>query len=680
MFEQTIIQNDAAGVTNIKEINNNTIVYSTQENELKFLNIDTAKINLIIQTSKQNKNLLFCFSSDKKKLAYTDNNTLIILDTHLKKNQSDQKEAKRLNKIELSFTVTALSFDASGRYIFIGTADNIVYQYKFNSNLLLSTYKLFETFKKRTKGITAISFNKSIMAVSGNRGDLFVVDIFTKKSQKIFINESTTVNDIKFIDEHTIITAHENGDSRIVDISTFNKYTKLDIPFTKIKQILFLADKNYMLACGDEDYISLIDVKNQKNIRSHYLSFEHEVKAMMLASEFVLVVVLVNNSLVRVNLPTPKQLESLILHGTFDQAYELVRKEPQLLHSKEYKHLESIYQDILDRVTKEIPTNNKEFAIQTIGFFKDVSVKKREIMLVLEAFDRYEKFQDMVIQRDYIPAYNLVERFPILKKTKEYKFMEHKFKEEITMAQDMLMSGNKNGAYTHLNTYTRIKSKHNIVKLFLNHGEEFLPYLDLLKSKDTEGIQEAMKIDRHFSKYVQYLGIDLNTKDITKEKIEMINDLIDTEEFENASKLFEDLKKLVNTNIYNELKIKLEDNKKLYNLYHQKKFAECFNFIDTHPSVFEAKITKLLESSWIKLIIKTEDYCIAGDMKNLEKIVINYQTLKTRKSKLDDLTKNVLLQINTAKEQEEKLKIHNKLFNLTLVKKIKLLVNTKQTS
>ena len=671
MFEKRIIRNDTAGISSIKTLGDNTIVYSTQKNELKFLNIDNVKTSIIIQTSKQNKDLLFCFSLDKRKLAYADNGAVIILDTLLKNNLSRQREAKRLNKIELSSEVTAISFDKSGRYIFIGTLDNIVYQYKFNSDILLSRYELFQTFKKRTKGITAIEFNKTIMSVSGNRGDLFAVDIFTKKSQKVFINESTTINDIKFIDDNTIITAHENGDSRIADISQFNEYKKLDIPLTKIKQTLFLANKDYMLVCGNEDYISLIDVKNQKNIRSRYISFEHEVKAMVLASEFVLVVVLVDNSLVRVNLPSPKQLDSLILHGAFDQAYELVRKEPQLLYSKEYNNLENRYQDILDRVAQEIPTNNKEYAIQTVAFFKDVHVKKREIMLVLEAFDRYEKFQSMVIQRDYVPAYNLVERYPILKKTREYKFMEAKFKEHMAQAQEMLIKGNKDGAYVQLGTYIRIKSKHNIVKLFLNHGEEFLPYLDLLRSKNIEGIQEAMRIDKHFSKYVQYLGIDIKTRDMRQEKIETIKTLIDTEEFEDARTLLEELKELVDVKIYNELKMKLEDGEKLFSLYHKKEFAECFNFMDRHPTVADAKITKILGAYWIKLMIKTEDYYIAGDMKNLGKIALKYQTLQTRKPKLDDLTKDVLLQ-SDGEEQEEKLKYHEKVLNSPLVKKMKL--------
>ena len=40
MFEKTIIRSDEVGVSSIKTIGDNTIVYSTQANELKFLNID----------------------------------------------------------------------------------------------------------------------------------------------------------------------------------------------------------------------------------------------------------------------------------------------------------------------------------------------------------------------------------------------------------------------------------------------------------------------------------------------------------------------------------------------------------------------------------------------------------------------------------------------------------------
>lgn len=670
MFEQIIIRSNETGISCVKTISEETLVYSTQTNELKFLNVDTLKTSIVIRTSNNNQALLFCFSEDKRKLAYVDNNVVIILDTLLKETKTQHREAKRLNKIELSSHITIVSFDASGRYIFIGTLDNKVHQYKYNSNVVLSTYELFQTYKKRTKGITALEFNNSNMAVSGNRGDLFAVNIYTKISKKIFINESTTINDIKFIDDTKVITSHENGDSRITAINKLNEYTKLDTSFTKIKQTLFLNNKDYMLVCGNEDYISLINVKNQKNIRSNYLSFEHEVKSMVLVSEFVLVVVLIDDTLMRVNLPSPKQLESLILHGAFDQAYELTRKDPQLLYTHEYKNLEQTYQNILDRVAEEIPLGNKEFAIQTVDFFKDIHVKKQEILLVLEAFDRYEKFKNMVIQRDYVPAYSLVDRYPILKKTREYKFMESKFREQMSQAQELLMRGNTDGAYVQLSTYIRIKSKNSIVKLFLNHGESFLPYLDLLKKKDIEGLQEAVRIDKHFAKYVYSLGIDLKIRDIRTEKRVLVEKLIDNEEFEKVSELLEELKDYFDKKILTELKIKLKDGQDLYNFYQKKEFAACYNFMDTHKRVKNAKITKLLENYWKKLMIQTENFYIAEDTKNLQKIVLKYQTLEARKSKLNDLTKNVILKNTIVEEKEENQAYHKKILNNPLFKKI----------
>ncbi len=671
MFENTIIQDTKEGISSVEALSEKTIVYSNAKNELKILNIESLRTSVIIKTAQKNASLIFAFSKDKRKLAYVDNNTLIVVDTLLQ-NNGRQTVAKVLSKIKLSSPITLLAFDGSGRYIFAGTADNSVLQYKYNSNVLLSDYTLFDTYKKRTKGITALDFHESTLLVSGNRGDVSQVDIFTKISKKIFVNESTTINDIQFIDEETLISAHENGDSRIAKINSFNEYKKLDIPLTKIKQTLFLHNREYMLVCGNENYISLVNVKTQKNIRSHYLSFEYEVKAMVLVSEFVLVVLLVNDTLEKIYLPTPRQLESLILHGAFDQAYELVRKEPQLLYSNEYRKLEATYQNILNRVAEEIPKGNKEFALQTVDFFKDVHVKKKEILLVLEAFDRYEQFQDLVIQRDYIPAYSLVERYPILKKTREYRVMESKFKEQMSQAQELLLRGNKDGAYVQLSTYIRVKSKNTLVKLFLNHGESFLPYLDLLKKKDIEGLQEAVKEHKHFSKYVTSLGINLQTRDIRAEKVLFVEKLIDAEKFEAVSEALKALQEHLKEKDFQKLEKKLDDGKKLVQLYKEKDFAACFNFMDTHESVQNAKITKALELYWKKLIRQTENFRIAEDSTNLQKIVTKYQTLETRKSKIDDITEDFLYQMSLPQESEAEKKYHEKILNHALVKKLKV--------
>ncbi len=670
MFEKTIIRSTQEGVTRVEAVSEDTIAYTTLSNELKLLNIETLKTSTVIRTAKKEKSIIFAFSQDKRKLAYIDHDTLVVVDTLLQ-NRSRQVVAKVFNRVRLPSEATLLSFDASGRYVFVGMLDNTVLQYTYNSNFLLATYTLFETFKKRTKGITAIAFRDATMIVSGNRGDLSQVNIYTKITQKIFVNASTTINDIQFIDDTYVLTAHENGDSRIVNINALNDYKKFDIPLTKIKQMLFLDNREYMLVCGNEEYISLVNVKTQKNIRTNYLSFEYEVQSMVLVSSFVLVVVLVDNSIVRVNLATPQQLESLILHGAFDQAYELVRKEPQLLHSAAYRKLEATYENILNRVAEEIPSGNKEFALQTVDFFKDIHVKKKEIQLVLEAFDRYEQFQGLVIQRDYIPAYSLVERYPILKKTKEFRVMEAKFKEQMAQAQELLIHGNKEGAYVQLSTYIRVKSKNSIVKLFLNHGESFLPYLDLLKKKDVEGLQEAIRQDKHFAKYVNSLGIDLNVRDIRAEKRVFIENLIDNEDFDAAQEAVEEMQEYLSEKIVEHLSRRLEDAKKLYVLYEKKEFAECFNFIDTHESVQNAKITLLLEAYWKKLIMKTEIFCINNDIQNVKKILQKYKNLTHRKAKLDELTQCVLHKEKDIQVQEKEKKYHEKILNHSFVKKLK---------
>jgi len=62
MFETTIIKNNEQNVSTVQTMGDGVLVYSTNNNELKFLNVDTFKTSVVIRTSKTNQALLFCFS------------------------------------------------------------------------------------------------------------------------------------------------------------------------------------------------------------------------------------------------------------------------------------------------------------------------------------------------------------------------------------------------------------------------------------------------------------------------------------------------------------------------------------------------------------------------------------------------------------------------------------------
>ena len=635
MFSMSIIKKSDTKILNVAVVDKNFIIYNNSANELKFLDLTNKQIRLTLKVKNKEKDSLFCLSSNKKMLAYVSGDEIYIVNTTLKSNNRDQR-VKIVNQIKIKEDVTYIKFDPSSRYLFVGTINNLVYQYKYNIADCVSAYDMFHIFKKRTQGITSIEFFHSTMIVSGNRGDLVKVNIFSKISKNLLLNESTTINDISLLDAKHLITGHENGEVRVVTMETLKSYTQIDTPFTSVKQIIFLHHKRYMLIHNGMNQIALLDSDTKKCIAPQYISCEKEIKSLFLISDYLLMVLTSDNTLIQINLPTPEQLDSLIIHGSLDDAYNLVSKDPILKESSQYQNLEERYQEIIQRVAGEIPYQNKDFALQTIDFFKNIKTKKNEINLIFEAFDRYEKLRIAVIAKDYEEAYYLVERFPIFKSLKEYRIIESIFRNKLQQAQDFLIKGQKQEANALIGKYMPIKSKQAIVKLFLNHGDKFLPYLSMIKKKDIEGLRDAVQRDTSLLYYLQYMKIDLKEQDIDKE-ITQFDYFLHCGELDKAKKILKGLEKNLLSELYLKYEQKLLDMEKLYMLYAEKEILQCYTFIDRHEHLSSSKIALSFEHKWKKIILQIEEYLFLGEEKKADLLLNKYSGLELRKEKINDL-------------------------------------------
>jgi len=432
------------------------------------------------------------------------------------------------------------------------------------------------------------------------------------------------------------ILSYANGEIRYVDTSKMNVYKKIETLFTRINHIILIQNDKYMLVCGREPYISLIDLTREKNIMNKYITFDSEVKSMALVSEYELVVVLVDNKIVHISLPTPKQLDSLIMHGSFDAAYELVKKDPLLLVSKEYKNLENRYQEMLKRAIVEISQQNKAFAIQTLSFFEDVQVKKREIELVFKAFDNYKKLQELYFAKEYSKAYNLVAMYPGLESTREYKHMESEFKKNLQEATGYLKYQKYEQAQILLKKYILAKPKQGIIKLYLTKSHLFLDYLDLLKSKNISQIQALAQTNKVFAQCLKYLNIDV-TDNVMKNNLAILDAFINRGKLLQAKKIIYDLDTNEGWAPLFPYKERVLCIGQLYALYEKKDYLKCYHLLDKYDFLSANDLVIRLEQFWKKMIQKVEQYAYEGNIKKVSSFVNKYKELQKREVKLKEL-------------------------------------------
>ena len=633
MFSQQKITKESTKILDMDSISEDRIVYSLAPGNIKFVDIQTKKTSVNIKTGRTKETLtLYCINHTKTLLAYLKDDYIYVVKTMLKRGTLSPS-LDVLNKIKLTMVPTYLTFSPNAQYLFIGSEKNRVYQYKYSESQLLASFEELDSFKKRTSGITCIKFDDSQMFIAGNRGDLVSVNIYSKVVQKLFFNESIDIHDLLTLGNNRVISAHSNGELRYIQSDKHNVYTKIDTLFTKINNIVLMENKKYLLVCGREPYISLIDLEHKKNIMSKYLTFEDEVKQMILLSPYTLVVLLADNTIMRVNLPRPKQLESLIMHGSLDEAYSIVKKDPRLYTSKEYLNLETQYQEMLTRAIAEIPEQNRVYAEQTLSFFEDVSSKKKEITAVFKAFDNYKKFQDLFFAKEYSMAYNLVAMYPALESTREYRRLELDFKKTLQEAKDYLLNRQYTEAQGLLKKYMLAKPKQAILKLFLNKSHLFLEYLDVLKSKDIEKIQEIAQSNPVFAQYLKYLNIDVQNNAM-KNILAILEINIETGKLLQAKKIVYDLDTLKGLDALEKYKEKIVCTGQLYFLSDAKNYLESYKLLDKYEFLQESDLGYKLERYWKSIIIKLENYAYKGDIKKVSALVKKYKTLEKRKEKL----------------------------------------------
>lgn len=626
-------------IIELKYIDESSIAYSTKSQGIVIVNINKHKQMLNLKTNTQKSSFfLFDLSHNKKRLAYVSDGYIYVLDTTFEDDEKYFRSAKVIIKIAINYKATVMKFDPTSNFILVGTEDNIVYQYRYNSLYIISKYHLFDNSKKRTKGISALTFDEDILYISGNRGDLVAVNIYSKIAKNLFTKESTSINEILLQGKEKLLTVHANGDLRIVSLQEPKKYELLDTIFTHINQIIYMTNKKYILACGDSPYISLIDIENKKVLAARYMYFDDDVKSMLLVSEYVLIVLLVNNTIVRVDIPTPRDLQSHILHNSLNEAYDLVKKEPMLLESDEYKSLESRYQELIKRVISEIPNQNKAYAQQTISFFEGVRSKRDEITLILRAFDSYQQFQNYFYQQEYATAYNLADRFPALKSTREYIKMESIFKQTFQKVQEYLLKGKKAEAHSLLREYMTAASKKAMIRLFLNHEQEFLKYLDVIKSKDVVQLKLIAQDDPAFSKYLEYLNIDLEDNKLNKSLV-VLKKYLDNGEMKKAQTLLNRLDTKENVISLKSYKAQLNVTEELYDAYRAKDYHKCYELIDAYDFLQRNKLTQFLERHWKKLLLNAQKYALNGDVKIVQHSFSNFKDLKRRQEKMNEMIK-----------------------------------------
>ena len=627
MLTITELINERSKITNLSLLDDGTVAYSTQYHGAKLLdNKEHKTIAKLIPKELRSNTTAICFNHDATLLAFANSNVINILNLKTKKVIKSIKTAKE--------SIIILTFCSN--YIIAGTQNGRVLQYRHDNSALLARVCSFPYLPSTSlqNYVSAFAVHENYLACSGYGGALFVIDIYAQSTKKILLKQGERINVLCFIDENKLISANTNGTILIHDLHTKEVIKKIDAPFRDIKQIQKMPNPHFIALSGDDNYIAIADIQKAKIIHSKYIEFKSNVDKMLLANDESLLVILDNHKILQINLPSTNQLRQYLINNEVEKAFELTEDEPMLHESNEYKILEKRYDSLYKEALAALMNQNKTLARKTLSILKDVNSKKEHISKLFTAFEEYNRFKVIYLEKKYVVAYAMCEKYEALKQTPLYLKMEENFKENFINAQHHIFIGKDSNAKALLNEYIAVVSKRPIIKLLLDKDKDFINFLNAIKNKNFQTLEELITKHPIFENAPTYVAAGQSIE----KNISKIDTLINEGKLSRAKEL---LLKFKNTSSLNkELKrlyTNLDYMQKFKNAYDENDFKSCYELLDAHHQLNITPLGIILNKHWAKLMRTCEDYALKANPKGIKETLDSLLLIDTRKEKIGNL-------------------------------------------
>ncbi|EDZ63851.1 protein containing WD-40 repeat [Sulfurimonas gotlandica GD1] len=618
-------------VTAFTKFNANSFAFSTKYHGAKVINTQDCGVELSFKNEHLNFNATaVCFSPDAKLIAYSTN-------THL--HIADMADKQVIKSIYLdNECLTILSFDLSSKYIIAGNSEGRVLLFKYNSNSQLSRLCSFPYQRPKTRiqknFVSAITFHKNLLAVSGYGGAIFIIDIYSGSNKNVLLHGTSRKNALCFLNENTIISGDNDGNLQLISIPNNSVIKSISLPFRKTNQIISIPNTKYLIVHSNTNTMLIIDSKDYKIVHKNYIEFPDDIQCVEALDSKTLIISLKNQKILYVELPSRERLSSLILHNSLDAAYELIAREPMLQDTLEHRSLEKMYDKAYLGAAKALINQNKELANQLMQIYRDVDSKQESIRLLFQSFANYNRFKTLYMEKKYALAYAMSSKFPALKITTQYESMESRWKETFTNAQRHILLGKPDYAKALLKEYITVTAKRPIIQLILKHNDLFIEFLRALDKKDFKRVNE---ISRQNSLFTQMPIYETLESDIQK-SVNRIEAYIKKNKIDLAKK---SLAKLEGTPGFaqrvKQLHSMCDEMLKLQELYEKDDFYSCYELIDLFPHLSFSELGELLQKHWLKLMDECEQYALKGNIQSIKAALGELITLDGRKDRIGDL-------------------------------------------
>jgi hypothetical protein len=630
------IFNIKKAITKVKYINEGRLVVVDEENTIRIFDLNELKLNGGFKI-KFPKNRIFANSVDVSQngeyiaLTIPNKNKAVLWNTNTKKPTATLGWHK--GEIE------SIAFDMQNSYVATGGIDGRAYIWS------IKTGKMVGALAPHADYVTAIGFSKNgyWCATGSYDRSISITNLSSMKFVYKMRIHSSMVTKIKFISEFRMVTGDKEGNLIISDyskgkvISRVPKLPDMALDFT------FSMDEKYMFAVTKNKNVFLYDLQKKDLITDNFINVTSTITSIDFVPENKYLIIGTIDGILYIYdiLSDEKQLQEYIKEKKYNEAYELIAKNPLLEDSIYYSELEKIWEKTVSNAQNLLEKGKKDVAEQVLKAFMSVPSKRMFIQNLLKDFSEFEKFKLLVTKKKYPLAYSLAEKYPTFKETSYYKHMENEWKKAFNLARQMIFDSSKEDFVKKiLMPFRGVTQKTPFIQSLFNEKEIYRLLKQKLAKRDFKGLFELV------SRYPFLADLDEFQEALSfgKKVLNAANNYIREGNYAKAlqyASILEDFP------MYNkqaeEILNKANVLVKFMNYMANKEYDKIYEYVKKEPFLEEVEDFKKLEDEWYKRVEIAEEYSAKGDVEHILESLKNYIKIEDKLFKIGELIKSAYL-------------------------------------
>jgi hypothetical protein len=373
--------------------------------------------------------------------------------------------------------VLTVSFDFDENYLLTGGMDGRAYLWSIELGKMVTSlphhpdYILASGFSRNSLWAATGSFDKLVSIT--NIASMNIT--YRKKSHR------GAVTKIKFLKSHRMLSGDKTGEILIWNYIKGEVLARLQSVADRV--IDFETDENeeYLFVITKEKKVYLYDLKEYELLTDSFIKLGELPSSITFANEnSTLWIGTLGGSVYIFDIYEDVNiLHNSLLKKDFATAYELVKTNPFLKRTEDYKKLEEIWEKTLSSAYNLMEKGEYDKAKQILAPFLAVPHKRNIIQSILNDFAEFEKFKNAVMKRKYPLAYSLAATHPSFKETIYYKKMEEDFKKVFNKAKELIkLKGSEDRVKELLMPFRGVAQKTPLIQSLFNDKQLY----DLIRS------------------------------------------------------------------------------------------------------------------------------------------------------------------------------------------------------